>query len=166
MTIYQYYESQRERFQQLADTTTDAHLKVFYTNTAAGFAAKRDGLQVRDAGEKSTIRKITESEVVAEIKKVISMTGIKLQRINTGAFTIGKGKDRRFIRSAEAGTLDFEGYDKHGRFIGIEAKRPAGGRISDAQAARINDINSKGGLAFVVTSGADAIELLREHDCI
>lgn len=106
--------------------------------------------------------KISEAEVVAEVKKVIAATGIKLQRINTGCFKVGN----RFIKTAEAGTLDFEGYDKYGRFCGVECKRPKGGRLSPAQESRIKDINAKGGVAFVAHSGAEALEELKKRNCI
>lgn len=109
---------------------------------------------------------INESEVVREVKEVIRITGLKLQRINTGCFTVGEGRAKRFVKTAEAGTLDFEGYDNHGRHVGIECKRPVGGRLSDEQAARIDDINRKGGIAFVARSGNEALELLRKNKCI
>ena len=111
-------------------------------------------------------RNVSESEVIRQVKEVIRITGLKLQRINTGCFTVGEGRAKRFIKTAEAGTLDFEGYDNHGRHVGIECKRPVGGRLSDEQAARIDDINRKGGVAFVVTSGNEALELLRKNKCI
>ena len=111
-------------------------------------------------------RNVSESEVIREVKEVIRITGLKLQRINTGCFAIGEGRTKRFIKTAEAGTLDFEGYDNHGRHVGIECKRPVGGRLSDEQAARIDDINRKGGIAFVARSGNEALELLRKNKCI
>lgn len=111
-------------------------------------------------------RNVPESEVIRQVKEVIRITGLKLQRINTGCFTVGEGRAKRFIKTAEAGTLDFEGYDNHGRHVGIECKRPVGGRLSPSQAARIADINRKGGIAFVVTSGNEALELLRKNKCI
>lgn len=100
------------------------------------------------------------------MKAVIKATGVKLQRINTGCFAIGSGSQRRYIKTAEAGTLDFEGYDKNGRFLAIECKRPVGGRLSPAQAERIKDINEKGGVAVVVTSGAEALDQLKQNNCI
>lgn len=109
---------------------------------------------------------IPESEVIKQVKAVINMTGIKLQRINTGCFVIGDGHNRRFIKTAEAGTLDFEGYDNSGRFCAIECKRPSEGRLSPAQKERIADINAKGGVAFVAHSGEEALEKLREFSCI
>ena len=111
-------------------------------------------------------RNVSESEVIREVKEVIRITGLKLQRINTGCFAIGEGRSKRFIKTAEAGTLDFEGYDNRGRHVGIECKRPVGGRLSDEQEARIDDINRKGGIAFVVTSGNEALEKLRQAGCI
>lgn len=109
---------------------------------------------------------MTEKDVIQQVKQVIKLTGIKLQRINTGCFVVGSGVNRRFIKTAEAGTCDFEGYDKHGRFIAVECKRPKGGRLSPAQKERIEDINEKGGLAFVATSGQEVLETLRVNDCI
>ena len=109
---------------------------------------------------------IPESAVIGEVKAIIKATGIKLQRINTGCFAIGTGVNRRFIKTADAGTCDFEGYDNKGRFVAIECKRPVGGKLSPAQEARINDINRKGGVAFVAHSGEEALKKLREYSCI
>ena len=109
---------------------------------------------------------IPESVVIAEVKAIIKATGIKLQRINTGCFVIGTGRNRRFIKTADAGTCDFEGYDNQGRFVAIECKRPSGGRLSPAQKERIADINRKGGVAFVVHSGEEALQKLKEKGCI
>ena len=109
---------------------------------------------------------IPESAVIGEVKAIIKTTGIKLQRINTGCFVIGTGRNRRFIKTADAGTCDFEGYDMHGRFLAIECKRPVGGKLSPAQAERIADINKKGGVAFVAHSGAEALEQLKKNHCI
>ena len=112
------------------------------------------------------LKTIPESAVVDEVKKVIKATGLKVQRINTGCFQIGAGQNRRYIKTAEAGTCDFEGYDMQGRFLAIECKRPVGGKLSPAQAERIADINKKGGVAFVAHSGAEALEKLQQRGCL
>ncbi len=112
------------------------------------------------------LKDIPESAVIQQVKQIIKATGIKLQRINTGCFTIGEGANRRFIRTADAGTCDFEGYDNTGRFVAIECKRPSGGRLSPAQKERIADINRKGGVAFVAHSGEEAFKILQENSCI
>lgn len=112
------------------------------------------------------LKDIPESAVIAEVKEIIKITGIKLQRINTGCFAIGTGRNRRYIRTADAGTCDFEGYDNHGRFVAIECKRPVGGKISPAQKWRIDDINAKGGVAFIAHSGQEALEQLKSKGCL
>ena len=112
------------------------------------------------------LKKITEKEVVKQVKQVLKVTGLKIQRINTGCFTIGEGRNRRFIKTADAGTCDFEGYDNIGRFVAIECKRPSGGRLSSAQKERIDDINAKGGVAFVAHSGEEALKQLQERGCL
>ena len=102
----------------------------------------------------------TEAEVMQEVKQIIALTGIKLQRINTGTF------GSRHVKTANPGTCDFEGYDNHGRFVAIECKRPVGGKITPEQEERIDDINAKGGVAFVARSGQEALQKLKENHCI
>ena len=114
----------------------------------------------------NALRDVSESEVIREVKEVIDITGLEIQRVNVGCFAVGEGRTKRFVRTAKKGTLDFEGYDNRGRHVGSECKRPVGGRLSDEQAERIDDINRKGGVAFVVTSGAEAMELLKINKCI
>ena len=119
-----------------------------------------------DAARRALLKSVKESAVIKEVQAVIDATGLEVQRINTGAFVTGTGNNRRFVRSAKKGTLDFEGYDNRGRFLAIECKRPVGGRVSEEQAARIEDINRKGGIAFSGTSGAEALNLLEINNCI
>jgi hypothetical protein len=109
---------------------------------------------------------IPESAVIQQVKQILKVTGLKIQRINTGCFTIGEGANRRYIKTADAGTCDFEGYDNIGRFVAIECKRSSGGRLSPAQKERIADINRKGGVAFVAHSGEEALKQLQERGCI
>ena len=112
------------------------------------------------------LKDIPESAVIQQVKQVIKVTGLKIQRINTGCFIIGTGRNRRFIKTADAGTCDFEGYDNIGRFVAIECKRPSGGRLSPAQKERIADINRKGGVAFVAYSGEEVLKQLQERGCL
>ena len=115
---------------------------------------------------KEQLKAVPESQVIDEVKQILRATGIKLQRINTGCFVIGTGANRCYIKTADAGTCDFEGYDAHGRFVAIECKRPVGGKLSPAQKWRIDDINAKGGVAFVAHSGDEALRELQLHGCI
>ena len=112
------------------------------------------------------LKDIPESAVIQQVKQILKVTGLKIQRINTGCFQIGEVRNRRFIKTADAGTCDFAGYDNTGRFVAIECKRPSGGRLSPAQKERIADINRKGGVAFVVHSGEEALKQLQERGCL
>ena len=112
------------------------------------------------------LNEIPESAVIQQVKQILKVTGLKIQRINTGCFTIGEGANRRFIKTADAGTCDFEGYDNKGRFVAIECKRPTGGQLSPAQRERIEDINRKGGVAIVAHSGDEAYLQLEARGCI
>lgn len=109
---------------------------------------------------------VTEDMVVREVREVLKLHGMLIQRINTGCFAIGDFNSRRYIRTADKGTLDFVGMDHHGRHVEIECKRPVGGRLSQEQKARIECINSCGGLAFVAHSGYEAITFLKENNCL
>ena len=84
----------------------------------------------------NALRDVPESEVVRQVKEVIDITGLEIQRVNVGCFAVGEGRTKRFVRTAKKGTLDYEGYDNYGRHVGIECKRPVGGRLSDEQAER------------------------------
>ena len=95
-----------------------------------------------EAARRDILKTVKESAVIKEVQAVIDATGLEVQRLNSGAFVVtGTGNNRRFVRSAKKGTLDFEGYDNRGCFLAIECKRPVGGRVSSEQAARIEDIN-------------------------
>ena len=109
---------------------------------------------------------VTEDQVIREVKSVIKLNGLMIQRINTGCFSIGTPSNRRYIRTADKGTLDFVGMDHHGRHVEIECKRPVGGRLSPEQKRRIETINGCGGVAIVVHSGYEAITLLKERNCL
>lgn len=101
---------------------------------------------------------ITEAEASRQVKAVLKATGLKIQRINAGR--------SGGFQAGEAGTLDFEGYDNHGRHVALEVKRPVGGRLAPHQKARIDDINAKGGLAAVVHSGPEALSFLVNNGCL
>ena len=86
------------------------------------------------------------------------------QRMNSGAYTVGEGAARRFVRFGFEGCPDIIGMLKParagepGRFLSIEVKRPSG-RTTEAQAAFLERVRGLGGIAFVARSVSD----LREH---
>ena len=48
---------------------------------------------------------VTEDMVVREVREVLKQHGLMIQRINTGCFSIGTPSNRRYIRTADKGTL-------------------------------------------------------------
>lgn len=80
------------------------------------------------------------------------------ERMNSGAYVVGEGKARRYIKYGFKGCSDIIGQMVDGRFLSIEAKRPSG-TSSDAQAAFLALVNANGGIGFV----AKSIDDLREH---
>lgn len=61
---------------------------------------------------------------------------------------------------ARAGLPDIVVIDKHGRFVGLECKRPKVGRLTVLQAKILNQIAESGGYAAVVTSVEEAMRAM------
>lgn len=67
--------------------------------------------------------------------------------------------------SVAAGTPDIIAC-VNGTFVGIEVKRPTGGRVSELQKNHIKRIQLSGGLAFVASSKEEVINYLSRHHII
>lgn len=80
-------------------------------------------------------------------------------RQNTGAFAVGEGKARRFVRFGRAGQPDIQGYLRDGRALYIECKRPKG-RVTPEQQAFIEHAVKNGCVAMVARSVADVWAVL------
>jgi len=82
------------------------------------------------------------------------------ERMNSGAYVIGEGIDRRYVRYGFPGCPDILGQMADGRLLAIEAKRPSG-ILTPAQAAVLDRISSAGGVAGVCRSVDEAVALVR-----
>jgi predicted NUDIX family NTP pyrophosphohydrolase len=82
-------------------------------------------------------------------------------RQNTGAFAIGEGRNRRFVRFGPKGSPDIHGYLNDGRALFVEVKRPSG-RVSGDQKAFIERAVAHGAVAFVARSVDDVWDKLTE----
>lgn len=97
-----------------------------------------------------------EKDVARAVAAYLAAAGIFCWRTNSGTqFVAG-----RKIQLAPAGTADLIGCLPGGRFLGVELKRPVGGRLSPAQKAWIDAVNRLGGLAFVASSVGAVYEAL------
>lgn len=79
-------------------------------------------------------------------------------RLNSGAYAVGEGKARRFIRFGFPGCPDILGMLRGGRMLCIEVKSPTG-KLSDHQAQFLDMVAKNGGCAFVARS----IDDLKQH---
>jgi hypothetical protein len=80
-------------------------------------------------------------------------------RQNTGAFALGEGKAKRFVRFGPKGSPDIHGYLKDGRALFIEVKRPSG-RVSPEQCAFLDSATKAGCVAFVARDIAEVWKVL------
>jgi hypothetical protein len=100
-----------------------------------------------------------EASVLDRIRKVLEKCGVLVWRNHVGLSRQGSG---RFARSGLAkGASDLVGLvSPSGRFIAIEVKRPRGGRVSEDQERWLALVRACGGVAGVVRSVEEALELV------
>jgi len=115
----------------------------FYKNIVTTFCHHPEGLEDKNL--------LPEKKVETQIKNyLISLNAYFIK-------TIGG--------SVAAGTPDIIAC-VNGRFIGIEVRRPTGGRVSELQKNHIKRINEAGGIAFVASSKDEVINHLSEFNII
>lgn len=98
----------------------------------------------------SRIPAIREKAVLAACLQLLRMRGIFHLRNNTGATRIGG----RYIRFGAPGSPDIIACI-NGVFVGIEVKRPGGGKLSEAQEAVQDALQRAGGTYLVVRDVSD-----------
>lgn len=113
----------------------------------------------------------SESATLNAILRYCQRPHIRLYRQNTGAFAIGSGAGKRFVRAGLCkGSSDIIGWKSvpakvNGEmrdvaiFVALEVKSEKG-RVRREQAAFLNDVADSGGIAGVVRSIADAQRIL------
>lgn len=97
-----------------------------------------------------------ENQIKNAVLEYLRMRGIFAWANNTGAGQLvdGARHTSRFIRFGYPGSSDILGILDGGRFLAIECKTPEG-RLSDLQRVFLDDINLRGGLAFVAYGISD-----------
>ena len=98
--------------------------------------------------------KLSEAEILSKILAYLKLTRIYAWRNSVGATVIGAGEHRRFVRFGHSGLSDIIGILSGGRFLAIEVKS-AKGRITPEQRAFLDNIEERGGVAFVARSVED-----------
>lgn len=96
-----------------------------------------------------------EGAIVNEILEYLQLCRIYAWRNNTGAVSVRSPRGRdRFIRFGKPGSSDILGIMPDGRFLAIECKAERG-RLSVMQRDFLEDIRSRGGVAFVARGVED-----------
>lgn len=96
-----------------------------------------------------------ENVVKNEILEYLRLCKIYAWSNNTGAVSVRSPRGRdRFIRFGKPGSSDILGIMPDGRFIAIECKAERG-RLSVMQRDFLEDIRSRGGVAFVARGVED-----------
>lgn len=81
-----------------------------------------------------------------------------IERMNTGAYAVGTGKKRRWIRYGFKGCSDLLGQLVDGRLLAIEIKKPSGG-VSPEQREFLDIVQKYGGVSGVARRVEDVISL-------
>lgn len=101
----------------------------------------------------------SEANVVHGCLAYLKLRGIYAWRQNTGA---AKTKSGRFVKFGMPGTPDIVGMLPGGRFLGIECKRPNGGRQSPAQKLFQANTDANNGVYLLVTSVGELSDAMED----
>ena len=96
---------------------------------------------------------VKEAEILASVLKALKLypNVFFFTRMNSGAYAVGEGKARRYVRFGFPGCPDIIGMMRGGRMLCIEVKSPTG-KLSAVQERFLIRIRQNGGVAFVARS--------------
>jgi len=101
-----------------------------------------------------------EQDVVRACLDMLWLRGVFAWRQNCGAFKVGRGDHKRFVRATNVnGVSDILGVLPNGRFLAVECKRQ-GNTPTEDQRTFLNAVNRRGGLGLVVYDADDLAEIL------
>lgn len=103
---------------------------------------------------------MSESPLYNEVRLAVCKAGARVFRNNVGLFTTRNGTPIR--TGLCVGSSDLIGWTRDGRFLAIEVKRVGESPTFD-QIKFLNAVREAGGVAFVATSGEDALRQLLEE---
>ena len=101
-----------------------------------------------------------EAAILASVLQALNFypSVIFAHRFNSGAYAVGEGKARRFVRFGFQGCPDILGMLKGGKLLAIEVKSHLG-LVSDHQERFLDMVRANGGVGFVCRSVSD----LKQH---
>jgi Holliday junction resolvase len=100
--------------------------------------------------------KATEHQIQDSIIGYLRMKGFYVMRMNSGKYSVGEGRSKRFIRGHEAGTPDLLAFRKssYPSMFFIEVKVP-GNKPTALQKAKMEQLEDYGAMCIVATSVED-----------
>ena len=106
--------------------------------------------------------KQSEHQIQTTIVHLLRIKGYYVMRLNSGKFSVGEGRTKRFINGQSAGTPDlmaFKEISGRVRLLFIEVKRP-GKKPTILQAAKMKELTDYGAICLVATSPDDLTSYL------
>jgi len=107
--------------------------------------------------KKKTLVQSNEKEIQKSILDWLSWKKIFHYRNNTGAFSQGEGKSKRYVRFGRKGSPDIICVIK-GRYVGIECKAPRGKQTED-QIGFQSELELAGG-KYILARSIEDVEVL------
>lgn len=101
----------------------------------------------------------TERQIQTQIIHLLQAHGYYVMRINSGKFSVGEGRNKRFIMGQEAGTPDLLCFKKETQPIFIEVKRQ-GNKPTEKQIYKMKELMSYGAICFIANSIEDVQKVL------
>ena len=102
-----------------------------------------------------------EKEIQTLLINLLNIAGHHVWNTNAGKIPVGKGKNKRLVNLAPAGTADIIGVHKDGRFIAIEVKTPKRkGNVTVLQQSFLDEVKKRGGIARVAWSEEQVQDLI------
>lgn len=117
--------------------------------------------------------KPTEHQIMDACIGLLRAKGYKVFRMNSGKYSVGEGKNRRFIMGHEAGTPDIMAFKEasdtygggfiheHTHLLFIEVKVP-GNKPTSLQTAKMAELQEYGAKCIWVTSSEELEEKIKE----
>jgi hypothetical protein len=100
-----------------------------------------------------------EQDTVRACLQLLQLRGIFAWRNNSGAFVLGRARNRRFFRAGTPGGSDILGVLPGGRFLAVEVKRPRG-MPTPRQQMFLAAVEAAGGVAVVIRDVGELAALL------
>jgi len=99
---------------------------------------------------KNKLPELREHEIQTQCMNYLKAKGFYCLRLNSGKYSVGEGRNRRFIMGQEAGTPDILAI-KYGKCYFFEIKKPKG-KLTFYQKHKMKELEGYGARCYVIHS--------------